>query len=1011
LDLLREQKPGRSNLRWSGLIAGLAVAFGSIAASAMPTAVDYPVQQIKGFYHHSSWTAKDGAPEGVRTMTQIPSGWLWLGGPFGIYRFDGKDFENLDLRPKNSAASRAVTNLYTTRNGDVWITYASGGAVRVNAGELSAPEEFPGLPDQPLYQIIEDGDGRMWAASRDGGYWMLENRRWHRAGPEWGLPEGVLSNLRLDDNEQLWIATRTAVAVLRKGSRRFEQFPRSGTIDLGVSEEGRLWVHDGLGFGSFEVDGVSVHRGTYVPRSQKGASILSRDGSFWTVACPRGVCRTPHLREAGQVDVNANDAYTAADGLSSDRAMTLFEDATGGIWVGTKRGLDQFRRTDFVNVQFPEPLTSFTLFPAEQSGIWVGTYMQYSNIEDSLWHLAPSATRLDGFSGPITASTTNLKDGTILGGYGHLWEFRDDKPQSFGPALPGSNLRVLNMIRDAAGSLWVYLRPQGLYKLEVNEWVKNGGIGALPNSSVESSALADDGSLLLGYADDQVVSLREDRVERLSRTEGLSVGGVYALMKDKVFLVGGELGLDAYDGSRFVALSSGRDNILTRVGGIARDATGAIWVLTDDALVRFSEVDLQAAILDPQHHLHVEVFDEADGVPGGGESAVNGLTFDRENRVWVANTQGVAWAHPANIRHHTQPPPVEILSVTTPKGDLLTTSGRTLPAGTNNVEIKYTAIELNTPARVRFRVKLEGADNDWVDRGSTRTSGYFNLGPGRFRFLVTASVYDGVWTKSPQVLEFSIAPLFYQTTTFRMVCMFAVLGLLWQIYALRVRQIMERARREQQARTEERERIARDLHDTLIQSAQGMILLFQGFASDLERTDPKRNSMEEALDHAERLLHEARDRVSNLRTGGTTTDFVATIQQLVQDASEGTTTKFNLIVSGSPRHLAVDVADELFQVVREALLNAARHAAASTLEVELVFEEDVFGLRVTDDGKGFDPSRGNPQTGELHFGIVGMRERAQRIKADFKLSSREGAGTEVTVSVPGSAAYPSHEAG
>jgi ligand-binding sensor domain-containing protein len=437
------------------------MAFGSNPASAIPTAPAYPVQQIKGFYHHSSWTAKDGAPEGIRTITQTDSGWLWLGGHFGIYRFDGKAFESLDLRPKNNTASRSVTNLYTTRHGDVWITYGSGGAIRVSRGDLSTPEEFPGLPNQPLYQIIEDGDGRMWAASRDGGYWILENRQWQRVGPEWGLPEGILSNLRLDSNEQLWIATRTAVAVLHRGTRHFEQFPQSGTIDLGVSEGGRLWVHDGSGFGPFEVDDVSTHPGAYVPRSQKGASILSRDGSFWTVACPRGVCRTPHLREAGQVDINADDGYTAADGLSSDRAMTLFEDATGGIWVGTKRGLDQFRRTDFVSVQFPEPLTSFTLFPDERSGIWVGTYMRYSNIKDSLWHLAPSATRLYGFSGPITASTTNLKDGTILGGYGHLWEFRDNKPQSFGPALPGSNLLVLSIIRDGAGSPWVYLRPQG----------------------------------------------------------------------------------------------------------------------------------------------------------------------------------------------------------------------------------------------------------------------------------------------------------------------------------------------------------------------------------------------------------------------------------------------------------------------------------------------------------------------------------------------------------------------
>jgi signal transduction histidine kinase/ligand-binding sensor domain-containing protein len=966
---------------------------------------------IKGYYHHAVWIAKDGAPGGIGAITQTRSGWLWVGGDFGVDRFDGETFERLDFRPPGSTATRGVSALYTAHNGDVWLGYERGGTVRIIGGDVHHAQSITASPDRTLAQFIEDGDGRMWAAGRaPGEFWIFENGRWIEPGPEWGLPTGDrFSKFELDADGSLWLGTASRVAVLLRGSQHFEHIAAGGVSELGASKSGRLWKNDHAGYGPLRVNGPDAQSPSR-RESQSGSSILAAEGYFWSVACDQGVCRVPCAPAPATSQPNAGDRYTAADGLSADRALILFEDRDDNIWVGTKLGLDQFRRTDFATVQFPEPLADFSLFADAQRGIWTATLLNDTHIKDGLWHVDPSGvTRVTGFDQPTEASVTEADGSVVLGGFARLWRMREgEKPEAIVPVLPGPSLRVASLLRDARGNLWVSLGVQGLFKLEQGQWIQNGALVGLPAIGPVTTLRDQRGTLWLGYRDNRVLSIQDHHVASYTSADGLAIGVVRALLDDERLIVGGDLGVEVFDGQRFFPLRTETPELLSRVSGLARGADEALWVVADRGAMRIEREELHRAIADPHHLVRTRLFDDEDGLPGGGQTTA-GVTVvnDPQGRLWVAASDGLAWVDPRRLSNTLPPPPVEIQSIDTTQTHYLAALMPTLPAGTRTVQIQYTAPALSVPARIRFRVRLQGVDPDWVDRYGNHTASYSNLGPGRFRFEVVATNGDGAWTPIPVSAEFTIPPLFYQSHVFYVLCACAATLLLWQLYQLRLRQVAQHVRARSQARVEERERIARDLHDTLIQGVQGMILLFQGYASELPAMDPTRRKMEGVLDQADQLLREARERVSNLRTLRVPSDITAAIRRLGEELFRDTSIPLKFLVSGSPRPLDLSVADNVYQIAREALTNALRHAQATTVEIELLFENAYLGLRVRDDGRGFEPSGGSRVDGPRHFGVQGIRERAQRMGGELKLWSREGAGgTEIDVTVPATRAYP-----
>jgi signal transduction histidine kinase len=357
------------------------------------------------------------------------------------------------------------------------------------------------------------------------------------------------------------------------------------------------------------------------------------------------------------------------------------------------------------------------------------------------------------------------------------------------------------------------------------------------------------------------------------------------------------------------------------------------------------------------------------------------------------------------------PPPVHIEQVTVDGKNFDPANGLQLPPHVRDLSIDYTALSLVVPEKIHFRYKLEGQDPDWREVVNLRQVQYSNLAPRRYTFRVMACNNSGVWSEAGASLEFSVAPAYYQTSWFRMSCGAAFLLLLWGIYRLRVRQLQHQFAIGLEARVNERTRIARELHDTLLQSLQGLMLHFQTGIDLLPgRPVEARKTLEIAVDRADQAINEGRDAVQGLRASAVeTNDLVSAVRILGEELGAADTNQnsvvFEVEVEGVPLNLHPILRDEVYRIAAEALRNAFRHAHAQRIEVEILYGERWLRLRVRDDGKGIDPKFLSADGRAKHYGLHGMRERAQLAGGKLVVWSKLDSGTEVDLSIPASTAY------
>ena len=380
--------------------------------------------------------------------------------------------------------------------------------------------------------------------------------------------------------------------------------------------------------------------------------------------------------------------------------------------------------------------------------------------------------------------------------------------------------------------------------------------------------------------------------------------------------------------------------------------------------------------------------------------------------MWFAGLDGVNVVDPRHLPFNKLPPPVHIEQITADRKPYDLTAENNgnlrLPALSRDLEIDYTALSFVAPEKIRFRYKLEGYDRDWQEAGNRRQAFYTNLPPRNYRFLVMACNNNGVWNEAGAFLDFTIAPAYYQTAWFRIALAAVFLIVLLALYQIRVRQVANKVQGRVEERHAERERIARELHDTFLQSVQGLILKFHAGVMQIPEDQPARATMEKALDSADEVLAEGRERLRNLRVpaipiGG----LPAAFQRVAEETPQTENTIFKTVVEGHVRELHNSIQEEAHSIGREALVNAFTHANARHVEVEIIYDPRQFRLRVRDDGRGIEPAileEGRPD----HWGMRGMRERAERIGAELNIWSRPDTGTEVELTIPGTTAYVSH---
>jgi signal transduction histidine kinase len=380
-----------------------------------------------------------------------------------------------------------------------------------------------------------------------------------------------------------------------------------------------------------------------------------------------------------------------------------------------------------------------------------------------------------------------------------------------------------------------------------------------------------------------------------------------------------------------------------------------------------------------------------------------------DGRLWFSTPTSVSWTEPRKFIKNTVAPTVVIDSISDDEARYPASGDIRLRPLTQRVDIEYTAASLANPKRVHFRYRLDGVDDQWQDAGDRRRAFYTNLGPGHYRFHAQAINEDGVSSDGDNSFAFSIRAAWYQTTIFKALCVLSVLAILVTLHRLRMGQERARFRMRMEARHDERDRIARDLHDTLLQSVQGLVMQFQSVADRIPESQQVRIALEGALDSADKVVAEARRRVLDLRSK-MRGDLREVIEQTGMELTAGQSMHFKMLIEGHPRELTTQVYWEVLSIAKEAMFNAYQHSNGTLLEAEIAYLRAALRVRLRDNGMGIleDVLRtGRPN----HWGISGMRERADKISAKFSIWSREGEGCEIELLVPASVAYSTQVGG
>jgi signal transduction histidine kinase len=472
-----------------------------------------------------------------------------------------------------------------------------------------------------------------------------------------------------------------------------------------------------------------------------------------------------------------------------------------------------------------------------------------------------------------------------------------------------------------------------------------------------------------------------------------------------------EKGLGHVKNGRVVTLSSRNGLPCDAVHWIIQDDGDSYWLYMPCGLARIASADLNAAVRDPKRRVQAAVFDSSDGVglrarPTAYDPQV---VKDGGGRLWFLPNDGVIVFDPRRLSMNKLPPPVHVEQITADGTTYDRSSELRLPPLIRDLEIEYTALSFVAPQKNRFRVKLEGWDPDWRDVAYRRQAFYTNLAPGHYRFRVIAANNSGVWNERGAFLDFSIAPAYYQTRWFQAIVVAACLALFWGLHRLRVRQLAREFNLGLEARVGERTRIARELHDTLLQSFHGLLLRFQAATNQLPEGSVKQR-FEGAIDQGAQAIAEGRDAVQGLRSSTIeTNDLAASVntlgQELTTDRLPENAVAFQVTVEGTPRNLHPILRDEVYRIAGEALRNAFRHAHARQIEVEIRYDEHQLRLRVRDNGNGMAAQLPVGQVGSGHFGLPGMYERATVVGGHLDIWSDINSGTEVELSIPAIIAY------
>ena len=966
-----------------------------------------PNQRISQ-YAHTAWRTQDGVFNGSPTViTQTADGYLWIGTNIGLVRFDGVRFTTWNPPAGRRLLDSRIFSLLGTRDGSLWI--GTGFSIsRWKDGELTNYPEVTGR----IESIVEDDEGAVWMArtqptDKMGPLCRIKNEELKCFGVNDGIPFALAIQLSKGTAGELWIGGYSELCRWKPGSctsyfanpsRRPETF--ASLRGIATAPDGSVWIVINRASKVLQLE--EFNHGVWASRtfpeihtvnSNVTTLFVDRNDTLWVGTADHGVFR---IRGTNV------DHFGSADGLSGDAVGRLFQDAEGTLWIVTSGGIDNFHDLKVASYSMREGLSAAgasSVLAARDGTVWIGNFRALDFVRDGELSAIRAAHGLPGLN--VTTMFEDHAGRLWVGVDNGLWVY--DRGE-FTPVrrADGSALGIIfSITEDIQHNIWVRAgQPHHLDRIHDLKLQEEASSEQISTSYIIASNPL--GGIVLGLVNGDFVELHDGKTQTFPANE---VGNRSQIRDLLVEPDGSVWGTTLDELARWK--NGVRKNLTTRNGlpcdgifALVKDDRDSLWLYSQCGLIAIERSELDRWWEHPDTVVRFKLLDAFDGVQPGLTPLKPQAARSPDGRLWFVNAQILQVLDPDHLQENEKPPPVQVEEIVADRKRCSPSKDLRLPPLTRDLEIQYTALSFVVPQKVRFRYKLEGRDTTWQEPGTRRQAFYSDLRPGNYRFQVIACNNDGVWNEAGATLNFYVAPAWFQTIWFRILCAVIVILVVWSIYRLRVRQIAKAISTRFDERLAERTRIARDLHDTFLQTIQGSKLVADDALEG--STDPvrMRRAMEQLSMWLDRAMQEGRAALNSLRTSTTqTNDLAEAFRRATENGQVPDFMEAALSVVGEPRDMHPIVRDEIYRIGYEAIRNAYLHSQATRLEVELRYEQDLT-VRVRDNGVGVEPAIAS-QGKEGHFGLRGMRERAARIGAQLTIATSPASGTDITLVVPG----------
>jgi signal transduction histidine kinase/ligand-binding sensor domain-containing protein len=946
-------------------------------------------------YSRTTWTQEQGLPQDtIRAIAQTGDGYLWLGTDEGLARFDGYEFLTFD-KGRAGLPANSITALAASRDGALWIGTGSGLA-RYDGQRFRTYTTADGLPDNAVSSLLVDRGGALWIVA-GGSLSRLVDGKFTNFAPGPRMPVEAVRVVGEDPRGGLWVGGLAGVGKLSGGlyTSALGGAAFSGDIitSLLTDRRGNFWIAGSQGIIELAPSGAMRRYGLRegLPDSFVRALWEDGDGNLWA-GTNGGLARLERNR------------FVAPEGegeSEQDVVRCLFEDREGDLWVGSGNGLARLRDDPFTAYGKSEGLPSDepnTVYQDRAGRIWVGFR------DSGLMQLTPSprpVTARDGLPPSEVFSIRESRSGELL------VSTRDGLARSsngdfhlYVPADPLGRRAVFDALEDASGTTWL-ASSAGLVALRGGRASTVIAGAPLLSNAIMTLHEARDGALWAGTYGKGAWRIRGGDKRLFTTADGLSSDQIRCFHQDSdgtlwIGTFGG--GLNAFRDGRFLKFTA-KDGLLSDNVAAVEEGGDSLWLSTTRGICRIPKRQLldfaehRRKALDPVNYGVEDGLRSAQCAPAypigaGGMRAADG-------RLWFTTSRGLAVFQNAAARRAVPGPLAHLLEMTADGRPVDLASAARLDPGSVRVQFRYSGIHLGAPERVAYSYKLEGLDIGWVRAGNRRVIDYNSLRHGDYRFLVRAELPGG--ESGEASYRFQVLPRFHETAWFGPLAAAALLGAGWALYQLRLRQVRSRFA----LVLGERARLAREIHDTLAQGFVGISSELDAVAMCMPEEDsPARQCLDIARRMARHSLTEARRSVMDLRASMLEGQSLgAALRAGAQAWTAGTGVGTEVVVDGPEDPLPEDVEHNLLRIGQEAVTNALKHAAATRIRIRLSREARGVSLRIEDNGRGFDQRDAfSPQAG--HFGVLGMRERAERLGGAMRLTSSPGEGTAVEVTAP-----------